>query len=314
VKKGVFFFLTGLLGIVFVASAVFKFTSLELFELDLVDTGFVGFWIAPYAARSIIALELFLGLLLLFRIWLKEFAYPGTLILVLIFTAYLIIELTTKGNSGSCNCFGTILILSPVGSIIKNTILILFTVILWRFDKPVERKFEKWLLVFFSLTAFSFPYVANPVTIYESTQGPEDNQKHKLNLDVLYADTNAVKPSIDLRKGRHILACVTLKCPHCILETYKLHLIRNKNPEVSIYLFLNGKIKDLQGFLKQTKTENLPHLMVPGKKFIALTGYRVPTIFFLENGIIIRKVNYLQLDQEEIYKWVDQNRTDDSIR
>jgi hypothetical protein len=302
-KNILFICLNGLIGIMFIFSAFIKFESLELFELSLVDTGIIGWNFTPFAARTIIAVELLTGILLLLQFRLRDLTLPFTIGLLSVFTIYLISDLILKGNSGNCNCFGSLIILTPAESIIKNVVLIILSVILLKYHKGFQWKNEKWLLVIFLLISFGLPYVLNPVTQPDAGINFNERSTYKLNLDPIYSDPAIIKPIYDLRSGKHIVACLSLKCSHCILAAYKLNLIKKKNPSVSIYFLVNGKTKDIQGFLKETKTYNIPQTLVLGKNFIALTGHQIPSIFYLENSYVVKKINYFQIDQENIEEW-----------
>ncbi len=103
-----------IIGLVFIVSALAKLFPIEPFEIVFVDLGVANWLIAPFLARFIIAVELFLGLSILFNVWLKNKIYYLTQASLLIFTVYLIYLLITKGNNVDCGCFGSFLSLSPI--------------------------------------------------------------------------------------------------------------------------------------------------------------------------------------------------------
>jgi hypothetical protein len=71
-----------------------------------------------------------------------------------------------------------------------------------------------------------------------------------------------------------------------------------------MYFVLNGDEKDLQDFFEDTGSENIPHSMLLGRNFVYLAGLDLPAIYLLNNSIIEHQMNYLDLDQSEIEKWL----------
>ena len=68
-----------IVGATFVFSGVAKLFPIEPFEIVFVDLGIENFFIASIIARFIIALEIFLGLSIIFDSWFKDIIYKLTL-------------------------------------------------------------------------------------------------------------------------------------------------------------------------------------------------------------------------------------------
>ncbi|MFB0925684.1 MAG: hypothetical protein QMB65_10465, partial [Vicingaceae bacterium] len=86
--------------------------------------GIENFFIASIIARFIIALEIFLGLSIIFDSWFKDIIYKLTLTSLGLFSAYLVYLLVTKVNRDDCGCFESWLAVSPKEYLIKNVCLI----------------------------------------------------------------------------------------------------------------------------------------------------------------------------------------------
>ncbi|GEM_PF-5230074 len=80
------------------------------------------FWI-QVSALSTIFVEWILGILLLFRIWLRPFTLPATITLLLFFSA-LIAWAWHKYGLEDCGCFGSFVETPPWLSLVKNGILL----------------------------------------------------------------------------------------------------------------------------------------------------------------------------------------------
>ena len=299
-KKILFTILSVILGLAFILSAIAKLFPVELFELTLIDIGIANWFLAPIFARLMIGVELFLGLLLLLNFRLKQFTLKATIGLLVLFTLYLIFLWVTGGNQGNCKCFGDKIYMTPVESIIKNLILIGIAVVIYIWHSGFNFKFKKIIMLFSLLVGFASPFIINPPDFIVSYRFNTDEAGYKLNVDTLYNSPDLVKPSIELRKEKHIVAFMSLTCPHCRIAGYKLYLIKKQYPDASIFMVLNGKPKNLSAFFADTKATNIPYMMLKGERFVMLAGYQLPAIFYIENEIVVKKVNYIQLDVKDV--------------
>lgn len=119
-----------LLAALFLFSAASKFVSIDKFEIYIYTFRFCPLSIAFIVARLVIGGELLLGLWLLSGRYARG-ASLTALLVTLAFTLFLCIA-HLSGRTDSCNCFGDLLPFSPVQSIVKNAILILLLLAVWR--------------------------------------------------------------------------------------------------------------------------------------------------------------------------------------
>lgn len=82
--------------------------------------------------------------------------------------------------------------------------------------------------------------------------------------------------------------------------------MHERNPDISFYFVLNGDEENLKPFFEDTHTETIPHCMLLGKSFVYLAGMDMPTIYLVNNSVVEHWVNYIDLDQAEIEKWMKQ--------
>jgi hypothetical protein len=126
---------------------------------------------------------------------------------------------------------------------------------------------------------------------------------YKMNLDTLYTSTDIQHPTVDLRKGKQIVAFMSLTCRHCRIAAYKMHIIKKQNPEIPFYFILNGEEKKLESFFNETKSREIPYIILNGKRFVDLAGYIMPSIVLLDNSVVVEKTDYLNLSAEKIKQW-----------
>lgn len=296
------------LGLIFLYSAYSKlFPVIEPFEFSFVETGMGNWYLAPIEARLLIGLEGFLGLLLLLNYRLKSFTLPLTALVLLFFTLYLIIQIAVSGNQGNCGCFGEHLRMTPLQAIVKNLLMLLIGFGLYLFHSGWSLSRNRLFLSLLSAACLSSPFILNPVDYSYSSNNLQEKVNYPLELDLLYhpEDTSKVEvPAVELRKGKQVLAFLSLSCPHCRIAAKKFRLIKRNNPAIPIYFVLNGSKEKYAEFLAETQANNIPSSFCLGKTFVQLASAQLPRIYFLDNSVVVKKVDYLELNQYELEGWI----------
>ena len=294
------------MGLVFIYSGYTKLNPIEPFEFTFVDLGIASWKTAPVIARFLIGLEFLIGILLIFGLYIKRFTLKITISLLVMFTVYLLVILFKDGNNGNCGCFGNALAMTPLQAIFKNLIMVVIGIVLYKFFEGFHfKKFGPWLLTIFICTSLSMPHILNYVDFdySESYLVPKENF-FKLELDSLYKDAKVNVPPADLKEGKKILAFMSMSCPHCRIAAKKLRLMKQKNPSLPIYFILNGDNDKIKPFFEDTKASNIQFCILNGKNFVYLAGVNMPTLYLINRSVVENRVNYLELDQEEIEKWL----------
>ncbi len=305
-KKIVLAILCTLMGAIFIFSGYTKLYPIEPFEYTFVDLGFINWQVAPFIARILIGLEFFIGLLLFLNISLRKIAYKLGTAVLLLFCVYLVLLITLSGNKGNCGCFGTSIQMTPLQALIKNIIMLGIFFILNKFYNgwELDKKF-RFLIIIIFVTAFAMPFVLNPVELnYSEAYLNKPEEKFKLELDSLYNHGKLNTPPKTLSLGKHIIAFMSLTCPHCRIAANKIRIIHERNPGIPFYFVLNGDDKSLIPFFENTHTEDIPYCMLLGRSFVYLAGTSMPTIYMVNNSMVEHEVNYIDLDQSEIEKWL----------
>jgi len=293
------------MGAIFLYSGYTKLYPIEPFEYTFVDLGFINWQIAPFVARLMIAAEFAIGILLILHINLKM-AYKMAIAILLVFCVYLLLLIIIVGNKGNCGCFGTALPMTPLQALIKNIGMLGAFAVLYKFHEGWEVKGKKrFALIVPVLASLAMPFILNPVELdYSQAYLNKPEENFKLELDSLYKDATLNIPPTTLSQGKHVMAFMSLKCPHCRIAAKKIRIIHERNPSLSFYFVLNGDDENLKPFFEDTHTEDIPHCMLLGRNFIYLAGMDMPTIYLVNNSTVEHWVNYIDLDQKEIEKWV----------
>ena len=196
----------------------------------------------------------------------------------------------------------------PVKPVVKNIAIVAFFLIFtFIFIAAVIKKKENIELLstvslcLLLLTAFASPFVINPIFVGTSPQV----WNKAVNLDPLYKYTPA--PAIDLRKGKHIVAFMSLTCPHCKKAAYLLHVIHRDHPDIPMYIILDGPDTYQKQFFDETHAEDVPNLYYRhSTDFLAMAGTSVPSILWINNGVAEYKsvYAYYQLDPKFMEQWL----------
>lgn len=155
------------------------------------------------------------------------------------------------------------------------------------------------IATFVGMAAFVLPFVFNPL---DAGSEPKVTQQ-AIDLDPLYT-SSVVKPPMELREGKHIVAFMSLTCPHCRKAAYLMHVIHQQHPELEFFLVLAGHPDMKQEFFDNSRAADLKWMLFSGQDFEKMAGPSVPAIYYINNGVIERKANYNQLDPDYIKDWL----------
>ncbi|OSZ78295.1 hypothetical protein CAP35_08545 [Chitinophagaceae bacterium IBVUCB1] len=288
------------LAAVFFISAITKLIDIEPFEWTFIGMGIGNILWASVIAHLFIGIEFLIGGFLLFHIYLKEVTYPITIGFLAMLTIYLVVLIIQQGNTGNCGCFGEWLYMNPMQAIWKN-IAMIASCILLLFIYPIKPyKNQEWLAALLAMVGLVATFIVAPLNA---------NNKAKvvntpINLQPLYADSTNV-PNKELRNGKHIVAYMSLTCPHCRKAAYMLHIIKKQSPDIPIYLVISGHPSQQKEFFEETKADDLPFLLYKDTEaFREMAGDGVPAIYWINNSTIEREATYLQLDPADIKDWL----------
>jgi hypothetical protein len=146
-----------------------------------------------------------------------------------------------------------------------------------------------------------------PVDALHTSSVNKEAVNYRVPLELMYDSTQTKKPGIDLTKGKHIVAFLSLTCPHCRIAAKKLYVIHKKNPDIPLYFALNGDKELLPDFFEDTHTASIPHSLFLGPdKWLKVAGFSLPNIMYLNNSIVRQKCNGAEIEQEDMEKWLKQ--------
>lgn len=291
------------LGTTFIYSAYTKAFPIQTFEYTMVEFAHLPWWMAAIGARVFLGLEALIGVLLILNAYgKKNWVLKLSLFTLIAFSIYLLFLWATVGNDVNCGCFGDAIWMSPTSSLLKNAVMILITWLLLKFHPGFTQRWSRILSIIVLLAGMITPFIIFPMPPSEPSFLKKD--KYQINLTDLYNPEKTTPPSVELRKGKHILAFMSLTCQHCKMAAYKMQLMKKDNPDISMFMVLNGDSSNLAPFWENTKAESIPHTMLLGRSFIELSGPSLPAIYWINDGWVEANSTYIDLNQSTIEEWM----------
>ena len=156
-----------LMGVMFIISASAKFFTIDVFEMYVYSFGLFPMTLTFYLARFVIVAELILGAALI-----SHRNHRFTVLMSLLFLLFFIVFLTYAhfiGRTDNCNCFGDLIEFDPVQSILKNALLIVILLFVYKYA-PSDWAPRWWLVLpIYIITSLGFLFYTAAVYRYIHT-------------------------------------------------------------------------------------------------------------------------------------------------
>lgn len=272
-KKNIGVLLCYAVGIVFIISAYSKLIAPGIVEIILVDHGLASSReTAAVFVRVLIGLEFALGFLFFQKNYIKKLIIPAALIFLFVFTVYLIYTGYILGDKQNCGCFGTMIEMSPLQSIIKNIILIAVLITIQKLNPSDSKK--NILPILILVIPIAGIFLISPLRSVKDYKFSN------------YTNFKG-KGRVDLTQGNKLVAIYNTECDHCQATAQEIEKLayNSKNfPEINALIFSEGTVsidsfKTITGF-------NFPYKEISANEFFDLIGQAPPRIYWLENGSI----------------------------
>ena len=120
-----------LLGMMFVISAVSKFITIDAFEMYVFSFGLFPLSVSLFLARLVLSVELVLGAALISHRH-HRFTVLSALLFLLCFIVFLVYA-HLIGRTDNCHCFGDLMPFDPLQSIVKNAVLVVLLLFVYKY-------------------------------------------------------------------------------------------------------------------------------------------------------------------------------------
>lgn len=286
-----------LLGLVFIVSAVLKLIGMDSFEIYIYSYHFFSLNASFIVARLAIILELVLGIGLVSHA-LHKLYWWGSMAMLGGYTLLLIYALTL-GRSDSCHCFGDFLQLDPKQSLIKNGILMLLFLLIYRMES--WKTPFRWLILFLTVMISTIAvFLISPPDNLTSNSDPEQNLQIELFNEML---DDAPLDSLSLREGKQVICFFSTSCDYCQMAARKLSLMQQFYgfPKENItYLFM-GNEESIAKFYEESGSAQYCDVLYPdvSRMLKAING-NFPVVVLLEDGEIVHEYGFRNMNEAEI--------------
>jgi uncharacterized membrane protein YphA (DoxX/SURF4 family) len=116
-----------IVGLVFIASAITKYLSIDAVDLFVYEHQIFSWGVTTFATRLLIAFEAYIGIMLILGIYARQIKWASIIMLVL-FSVYVLLKpVLFNVDNENCHCFGTVLLLDNTQTLIKNIILLVIS-------------------------------------------------------------------------------------------------------------------------------------------------------------------------------------------
>ena len=262
-----------LIALSFLFSAYTKFIAPGYFEITLMDQGIAqSRLIAAYLTRFFIALEFFLGVLLLTPIYTRK-TLVFTMGLLLAFSIHLS-YLWAIGSDENCGCFGKMIAMTPEESLLKNILLIALSGYLYRVTSVEKQNKAAVIALLFSL--ITGVHTLLPLPNFEGNQFAKFSHFEK-------------KGRVDLTQGEQLVAVFNLDCEHCQEAATLLAKYTKENkglPPVFVLYFKEGSTTVDE--FEQITQSHFPYAFIDVNDFFDLIGDSPPRLYYLNNANVVQ--------------------------
>lgn len=286
-----------LLGLVFIVSAILKVVDMDKFEIYIYSYHFFSLNFSFIVARMAIILELVLGIGLVSHT-LHKLYWWGSMAMLLGYTLLLIYALYL-GRTDSCHCFGDLLQLNPKQSLIKNGVLLLLFLPIYKMES--WKTPFRWLILILVIMASSIGvFVASPPDTYTSNYDPDHNLQTELFNEML---DDVPLDSLNLREGKQVVCFFSTGCDYCQMAARKLSLMQQfyDFPAENITCLFVGNEEGVARFYEQSASAKYRDVLYPDvARLLKAVDGNLPTIVFLEDGEVAHEYGFRNMNEEEI--------------
>lgn len=286
-----------LLGLVFIASAVLKIFDMDKFELYIYSYHFFSLNFSFLVARAVIIFELVLGIGLVSNT-LHKLYWWSSMVMLFGYTL-LIIYALAMGRNDSCHCFGDFLPLDPKWSLLKNVVLMLLFLPVYRVKE--WKKLPRWLVLGVALVGSTVAvFAVSPPDNFVSS----NNSGHHLQKELL--DDFLNEPPFDtlhLNEGKQVVCFFSTGCQLCQMAAQKLSLMQQYYgfPEENVTYIFMGSEESIMGFYVKSQSARYRDVLCDNVVgMIKVINGQFPTIILMDEGTAVHEYGFRDMKESEI--------------
>lgn len=286
-----------LLGLVFIVSAVLKVYDMDQFEIYVYSYHFFSLNLSFLLARAAIILELVLGIGLVTNVCHRLVWWCS--VLMLAGYSLLLMYALALGRTDNCHCFGDVVRIDPKMSLVKNGVLLLLFLLIYRMED--RKKPFRWLILGLSVVVSSVGvFAVSPPDNFTSAYSAEQHLQVPL-FDALLDESPL--DSLHLRQGKQVVCFFSTGCEYCQMAARKLSLMQQFYgfPTESITYVLMGSQEGIEAFYSESQSERYRNVLYEDvHELLRVTNGNFPVIVFIDNGEVVHEYGFRNMKEEEI--------------
>ena len=292
-----------ILGCTFLLSATLKLISIENFELYVYSFGFFSFVLVSFLTRILILCEFLIGIALIFKIFYKQ-TWWAAITMLCGLSLFLVYAAVFRGNE-NCHCFGDVIELNPLPSILKN-ILLIGLLLLVKQQKELHHPIKPYVITISILCTLFIAFLGVPPHVLYSKIFKDTDERFNPT-----AFTNAMSSApystiVDSTRNE-IIGFVSAGCSHCKAGNKIMQAIFEQN-DLDITTFKNiiwaSSDSSLNVFKDTTNTQNYSYTKMPPNIIIDINYGHFPTYVFFEKGHFKKAINYKEINENEVVEFL----------
>lgn len=314
-----------LIGVTFLLSAVMKLITIDSFEVYIYSFNVFSFVTTTILSRLLIATEFFIGFCLVFRLFYKK-TWWISLLMLAFFSAFLAYVIMFR-NDDNCHCFGSLIDMDPKQSLVKNIVMIALLIFVKKVDDfAYKARFKKWLWGIILCISIIVPFVVVPNDlIYNKIYSEKENINtiafgeslndstyigylkvvpEKINDTLVYENAAVL---MDVSDGRYLINYVIAGCQYCKMGAERLTIMFDKHgiAHEKLKFVIGGNPIPMSLFIRKTKTYDYEHWKISQPKMMSITYGQFPLYVFVEDGKIVKAVDFRHLDEAETVEFLN---------
>jgi hypothetical protein len=289
-----------LMGSLFAFSAVSKIVSIDAFELYTFKTFDFNWYTTISLVRLLIALEILIAISFITGVGYRISVYVA-LIFIFLSSLWLIQRWVAAPNE-NCQCFGNLINIKPLVSLLKNLMML---PVLGFLVANLKIKAFRWdniagflVIGFVSLVGVG---IASPPDFFHKGTYDSEGYLNEISMENLKNDAYLTIDTSASIPQKQIVMMMSMSCPICEMAIKKIEIIQRRHPKMLpiTLVVMAGKIDGWIGFKKTNNVPNYPVWFLEPQNFLQYTK-SLPTLYFVKNGTIVKIKSYRDLLESDL--------------
>ena len=292
-----------LIGALFITTAIMKLVTIDEFEAYIYSFNIFSFLLSTVVARLVIMAEMLLGICLMAKLMYK-YAWWLTILMLVGFTFFLIYVALFR-NDTNCHCFGDIIQVDPVKSIIKNVVTMILMLFI-RKEEDYQFKGKKWAIAAACLVSFVVPFCVFPMdAVYNKFVSPVEEINDTV-FNAILADSTMA--DFDIHEGNYVVAVYASGCKYCKMSAKRMSMMMDQHnlDSSKFQILIWGDSVHIKSFMEETHCTPYRWYRISPYKAINMVYGKFPTFILTHDGQVAKGMDYRGIDEKVLLEHISE--------